>query len=882
MNQLPETPEAVRILSPRILREHAQWMGRLVSRLVRDADRVDDVVQDAWAAALTNPAPEGTPLRAWLTGIAKRTALAHRRGETRRRDRETDRAEAAVRSGDGAERDVAELAACADEQRFLLEALTELPESQRAVLLLRFYEDLPPREIAARLDVPVNTVRTRQRLGLQRLHAALDERHGGRSSAWATALLPLAGPAGRAVVSGAGAASAGSGAAKAWLGSRSLQLLLAVTALAVVGGTAWTLLRDRGPESFQRAATVDETLAVLRTRQARSDLPLADVDLADLEAGRTEVAPDPASLLRGRVVDPGGNPIADARIVDAATPRPNVVIAGSSSSRSAPIASTDDQGLFEFGGAEDEGERWVTVQRSGYLHRVQAARLLPGEEAVLVMAPVAQSTLEIEVVDAQTGDRCMRFRARAFQWQDRVGPDVPAPAVHSASGTTTTGLVRLDVDFAVDRPTFVAIDDAAGVPVVMPAEVRLELLRREIEPNPDGSTPVRFEVDLDEPEQSGRYPVARGRVVDDMTGEPIPGARIESETIFPPAEELTDEERRQRPGWMPAPRERVVASDPEGTFAVAHPVGSTAARAVVTHEKYVAAKVELSSDPAADHVVRLQRRGRLTGVVLDGEGRPVPEAPLLVMKPGDERRPDRVRLTCDSEGRFTLEDALGGRYLIFVVRYPGGSDDDALTSKSVTLADGVDRSVILRISPPEGVHVKGEVLDMNGARVDLLPVYIPYADEGRIAEARATAAGFDAGALERGRYLVALVPPADDVETRPLFLPDVDVEGLATQRMTLRVPSARVTGSIDGLPASELAVACIPLGVTGFAADVLSQLNLESETHFEVRDGAFEARGLADGAHRLELRDAGSREVLSTRSIVVSGSLDVGVWRASE
>ena len=40
-------------------------------------------------------------------------------------------------------------------------------------MLLRFWEDLPPREIAKRMQAPVETVRTRIKRGLQELRGSL-------------------------------------------------------------------------------------------------------------------------------------------------------------------------------------------------------------------------------------------------------------------------------------------------------------------------------------------------------------------------------------------------------------------------------------------------------------------------------------------------------------------------------------------------------------------------------------------------------------------------------------------------------------------------------------------------------------------------------------
>jgi RNA polymerase sigma-70 factor (ECF subfamily) len=53
----------------------------------------------------------------------------------------------------------------------LEQLLATLPESQRAVLVLRYQEDLTPEEIAATLQAPVATVKSNLQRGLKLLRA---------------------------------------------------------------------------------------------------------------------------------------------------------------------------------------------------------------------------------------------------------------------------------------------------------------------------------------------------------------------------------------------------------------------------------------------------------------------------------------------------------------------------------------------------------------------------------------------------------------------------------------------------------------------------------------------------------------------------------------
>jgi RNA polymerase sigma-70 factor (ECF subfamily) len=53
-------------------------------------------------------------------------------------------------------------------------ALAALPEEQRRVVLLAYFEGLTHSEIARRLDQPLGTVKTRLRIAHQKLSATLD------------------------------------------------------------------------------------------------------------------------------------------------------------------------------------------------------------------------------------------------------------------------------------------------------------------------------------------------------------------------------------------------------------------------------------------------------------------------------------------------------------------------------------------------------------------------------------------------------------------------------------------------------------------------------------------------------------------------------------
>src|SRR5438132_7762422 len=167
---------------------HAGWARALAASLVRDPHRADDLVQRTWMAALEHPPGAKAPLKRWLAAVMRNFARQDARSEQRRTTRE------ALGARDEALPPHDEIESQAELQQMLLDAVRALDEPYRSTIWARYYESLPPREIAKRAGVPIKTVKTRLSRGLQELRARFDREHRGDRSAWTAMLLPLAKP----------------------------------------------------------------------------------------------------------------------------------------------------------------------------------------------------------------------------------------------------------------------------------------------------------------------------------------------------------------------------------------------------------------------------------------------------------------------------------------------------------------------------------------------------------------------------------------------------------------------------------------------------------------------------------------------------------------
>jgi RNA polymerase sigma-70 factor, ECF subfamily len=61
-----------------------------------------------------------------------------------------------------------------DEQRSLKDALAELPEAQAKIVSMIYIDGMKQTDVAERLDIPLNTVKSRLRLALQKLRSAME------------------------------------------------------------------------------------------------------------------------------------------------------------------------------------------------------------------------------------------------------------------------------------------------------------------------------------------------------------------------------------------------------------------------------------------------------------------------------------------------------------------------------------------------------------------------------------------------------------------------------------------------------------------------------------------------------------------------------------
>jgi RNA polymerase sigma-70 factor (ECF subfamily) len=140
-------------------------------RMSSDAeDLLQEVFVQVWHQAHRYSEERGSP-EAWIVNIARSRAIDKLRS-IRRMERSfvlTDDP-AKAESSDNVESSAAD----SETKLTMNSALANLPEAQREVLVLAYFDGLSQSEIADRLKEPLGTVKTRMRSGIQRLRDLLE------------------------------------------------------------------------------------------------------------------------------------------------------------------------------------------------------------------------------------------------------------------------------------------------------------------------------------------------------------------------------------------------------------------------------------------------------------------------------------------------------------------------------------------------------------------------------------------------------------------------------------------------------------------------------------------------------------------------------------
>lgn len=679
-------------LAPDELEAERDALRRLAGALLRDFQAAEDVVQDAFAAALSRDR-RPLDLPRWLRAVVRNLALDRRRraGRARARERQAARREAVDPESETLAR--LELVEC------LAREVRALPEPYSTTVRLRYFDGLSPRQIAARLAVPTATVESRLARAHGRLREQLDR--AGGSGRWLSAVAGWVHPEhipSKEIF---------------WMSTAS-KLGLTAAALALAGWAWWTWrVEERNADSL---AVVPE---------AGLPRPGAEAPLENLPSensgrtpafGRPEVAgprAEPAEPpLEGLVVDESGQTVAEVEI--GAQPD------GETRLLDAPRATSGPDGRFSLaaisgsGHLRAAGPTWFTLGPAPY-----GARALPSERVVCIAPREALAGI---VVDGE-GLPLPGVRVEIVSFGGSL--QVPGHAVEDsafarAALTDEQGRYRIE-----DAPR----SRNPGVQVSRVGYAEREYLELAAVRAAGG----RIVFDPFDPGGTGQDRpalVLRGRVLD-QDGRPLAGAFVD---VAParPASRL----ERMRFG--------VVRTDAAGAFAVGIQTKDSAVILSASAPGLRTVVLEPTGDPRQAEswptplVLHLRQRApALSGRVVDQHGAPLPHAWVDLLNPtpwGITRRSEAAldpfaeynwealaagrgvgeHVNVDDQGRFRISELSTRSYR--VVAFDRASLGWA-SPQQVTIQEEAPNEVLITIDTSAGRNVFGRVVDSTGAPV---------------------------------------------------------------------------------------------------------------------------------------------------------------------
>ncbi len=153
-------------------------------RVVADSHVAQDVTQDVFLRVWRRPEQFDVnrgKFVTWLMSVTRNKSIDERRSQGRRLRHEslptTSEEEDVLPSGNDRD-DPALATVLSDERAAVRKALEVLPAEQKLAIQLAYFGGLTQQEIANTLGQPLGTVKTRIRLGMQKMRGALEERRG--------------------------------------------------------------------------------------------------------------------------------------------------------------------------------------------------------------------------------------------------------------------------------------------------------------------------------------------------------------------------------------------------------------------------------------------------------------------------------------------------------------------------------------------------------------------------------------------------------------------------------------------------------------------------------------------------------------------------------
>jgi RNA polymerase sigma factor (sigma-70 family) len=838
-------------LDPRELLSQTQWLRQLARSLVKEG--ADDLVQEAWVAALRSPPRGDRGLRPWLRKVVTNAARFRWRGDTNRAARE----ETAAELDDRAVPSPDELLERHELQQLLAQLVSELDEPFRSTILLRFAEGLTPAEIADRLSIPGGTVRWRLKEGLERLRVQLDAAYKGDRRAWLAALAPLAMP-------------------RTSPASPAIPLALVFATLCAVAVGVLTLIvsapSGNGPAPRSRTASNSQRAPhAVASAATKPELALAWLS-------QQGVAP---RQLTGRVVM-NGSPVRGATVRLVADPLPGRELV------------TDADGRFDFGeqmpreyviGASMPGVLGailrIDLRKPSALHDLElvlqdCTASIYGRVVDAAGTAIAGAHVTREGVLGTESDRNGNYALCVLPTAALVA-EIRIVAQADGFGTLTTvlappGRMRHDFVLAPEATVSGRVLASGGTPVAN-ARVAIDVT------GPDASKPPERGVALTSiSDDAGRFHIAGlatgeytiSATSADGSTQPVPFTLQAAENRTLELHSVSTGIVRGRvlskgapvAGVTVAAGQQTAVSQADGSFVLARvPIGDIVLETTPFKNTSGATHVVEGDHNAVELLV--EPMGTFRGTVTR-HGTPVPFARV------DVAGPSRAGVTADAAGRYEAAGLEAGKYGFYCDDRKRGAM--YTEDRDIELGPGETREHNIELS--WGASISGRVVNNRGEPVPSVTV----AFRGEMSSECLTdeTGAFTCGALAGGSY-EASVHPTSSAAHRFRFID-------TPAKFELRDGDARIDNaqlvvdseaySITGVVTDRSGAPVLDATVRAFAIDLARRTGFRGDLSAVTDEqGRFKIGDLSSGDYYVEVESGG----LATRQTVSAGSTNVSL-----
>ena len=635
---------------------HSSWLRRLASHLVSDPDQADDLVHETWALALEKPPAPGIDPRRWLARVMRNRAKNRYREASLKQFHETSASRTEVWSPADIEQRVGL-------QKQVAEAVFGLEEPYRTAITLHYFEELSAEEIARGQGTTAVNVRKQLSRGREMLRARLDREFGGRE-AWCLLFVQVLRKGSAAPV------AAGTGKAVA--------LTTIAAALAILSLFVWRQLRS-DHSSPARSDAVAGVIADDDRNPERIPSETDPVSRRREQLGSRSRKADPEREIRGVVLGADDRPIAGATIVVSDDDVSGYAWGPDEGVQRREVASTETDGQGVFAVEVKPGRPYeLEASAEGYATTTLGYRCAGSNLSVRLGAG---ENLEGRVIRASDGSAVARARLEITTDQ---GTLEEARLLLRHGETDEAGRFRFD--------------NLPGIPVSLRLTPRFDgaPASRAVRIEPGRTKPIEIVVE--------EGATIRGRILDAMTGEPIPHAEIGETGRY----------------------DRFLPAREDGTYTYVGVRGPGSGVALTARARGYATSIHAFrvannvDDLPEVYDFLLTPVIAVEGGVVDSDGHPVVDAYVVaVPNPPIHPKTDqgaRIRGRTDDRGRFKLPDARRDLAYTLLARHEGSG---TAVMPCVTISPGAGAAVqdVGTLFLPVASTLSGVVLDVRGSPV---------------------------------------------------------------------------------------------------------------------------------------------------------------------